>query len=215
MLNPDQSCILAGIRPALPRGALYYLSPLVAVSDPAAPTAPGKRPKQAPALAPASQGRRWLSSQVPKRHRGYLFVGLKMAPKWIDLSECMQCFQLRLARTLQAGESSCLHISSVSASTSHCIACLPPMTDTDASPANPPTNPFVCTHHLTQIPAGKSNQLQPSGFFERIVLQSWFWGGLLVPGVTPNSPCWLPPSLLTLHQKPSLLFLQIYPGLAF
>ena len=33
--------------------------------------------------------------------------------------------------------------------------CPPAMTDTDASACNPPTNPFVCTHHLPQIPLGK------------------------------------------------------------
>ena len=46
----------------------------------------------------------------------------------------------------------CLHI------TLHLLpARLPAMTDTDASACNPPTNPFVCTHHLPQIPLGKIN----------------------------------------------------------
>ena len=76
-----------------------------------------------------------------------------MAPKWIDLSECMQCFKSAGQRCKQA--SSCLHISSVSRLHITCISSLPAMTDTDASACNPPTNPFVCTHHLPQIPLGK------------------------------------------------------------
>ena len=124
-------------------------------------------------------------------------MGLKMAPKWIDLSECMQCFKAAGQRC-KAG-SSCSHISSVSRLHITCISSLPAMTDTDASAGNPPTNPFLCTHHLPQIPFGKSSPNQLFFVFstEFVCFQSVLFGTgllnlgfwlLLVPIIVPFPP---------------------------
>ena len=145
MLNPDQSCICSEIRPAR---SIIYLHQWQSLTY----RHQHSEEKDQDRLHHRRDG---FSSEVPNRHREYLFVGLKMAPKWIDLSECMQCFKPAGQSVASKLVGSCRHISSLSLLniTLHLFqACslLPPMTDTDAG--NPPTNPFVCTPHpLPQI----------------------------------------------------------------